>query len=88
MTGPDLFGVAVRTIGLLKLVASFWVGCLWITTGVLGPRGQHWPLFFLAFGLIVGGLFCLRSADLVVLFAYPTSWFTPGGLRKSEPPAA
>lgn len=84
MTGPDLFGVAVRTIGLLKLAASLWIACLWVVIGALGPAGQHWPLLFVAFGLFVAGVFFLRSADLVVLFAYPQSWLTPASARKSD----
>jgi len=84
MTGPDAFGVAVRTIGLLKVLASAGAGGLWFVSGVFGPPGGHWPVLFIAFALLVVGLLLLRSADFVVQFAYPPSWLNPASTRKPE----
>ena len=70
MKPAELFGVAVRTVGLLVLLGAAWatfIGLLGIIGG--GPTGG---MLFFAIPALAVGFFLLRGgANVVVGFAYP-----------------
>lgn len=75
MTARECFGVAIRTIGLLVLVAS--VMYLYSGLAILFVHGmpRTYPLFSYlgAFGVsLIVGLYFLRGAPQLVSFAYPS----------------
>jgi hypothetical protein len=72
MKPADVFGVAVRTIGLLVILAAVWAIFLGTLAIVGGGPGQVAGLLFFGIPALIVGLILLRGgADAIVRFAYP-----------------
>jgi hypothetical protein len=73
MRPAEMFGVVVRTIGLLVVLSAAWATCLGTLGVVGGGPGQVVALLFFGIPALVVGLVLLRGgADFVVRFAYPS----------------
>lgn len=76
MTPQEGFGVAVRTVGLLQILAGIGqLGVAMVAIGLGGPNSVG--LLITGVPSMILGLLLLRSADWVVAFAYP--WWTRKG---------
>jgi hypothetical protein len=75
MKPSDLFGVIVRTIGLLAIIQGVWysVYAFLQGAGVLSETEVDETKMYLASGipLLCGGCLLLRGADWFVKFSYP-----------------
>ena len=75
MKPADAFGVVVRVLGLLGVLAgiAYFASFAWLhLAGADDPKGFG-PLVYALYGCLTGGLgMCfLRGADVIVNFAYP-----------------
>jgi hypothetical protein len=67
-----MFGVAVRTVGLVITLSAAWAVFLGTLAVVGGGPGQVAGLLFFGIPALITGLLLLRGgADVVVRFAYP-----------------
>jgi hypothetical protein len=75
MKPSDLFGVIIRTIGLLAVIQGAWylVYGFLQSAGTLPETEPSEAAMYFASGLpfLVGGCFFLRGADWIVKFSYP-----------------
>ena len=67
LTGRDLFGVVVRSVGLLAVLYA-----LWTMTGMLAPAEGYTPADYLASSvpLLLVGLIFLLGANAIVRLSY------------------
>jgi hypothetical protein len=74
MKPPDVFGIVVRTLGLLLVLGV--APCLLLAILSLALGGPYNVAELLIFGLptLVVGLWLLRGAPLLVSFAYPDAF--------------
>lgn len=80
MTPRDVFGIIVRTIGLLLLVA--WIGLLIQSIALKSGYG-----IFLSFVLCTVGGYLLKGSRLVMELAYPTRDEPPATAEDRLPPS-
>lgn len=75
MKASDLFGVIVRTIGLLAVINGAWYLVFGFLDGAGAiaetTPGESKTYFASGVPFVVGGCFLIRGADLLVRFAYP-----------------
>lgn len=72
MKPSELFGVVVRTIGLLVLLSAVWATFLGSLGVALGGPGQTVGMLFFGIPALLIGLWLMRSgAHALVRFAYP-----------------
>lgn len=71
MTPRDVFGIIVRTIGLLLLITWIWV----LIPSIASRSGYG---IFLSFVLCTIGGYLLKGSRLVMELAYPTKTKLPG----------
>lgn len=68
MKPSEAFGVIVRTVGLLLVLSAIWVlVCALRTPGLILP----------AIPMILGGIWLLRGAPALIMFAYPDEGGSP-----------
>jgi hypothetical protein len=71
----DIFGVVVRTIGFLIMIASLWQIFIGVDMSIAvpgNPAFSETPLFLMQLLGFVFGLACLLGADAIVRIAYRT----------------
>jgi hypothetical protein len=74
MRPPEMFGVVVRTIGLLLVLSGAWGLLLGTLVVVLGGPNANVVLFS-GIPMLLTGLWLLgRGADALVEFAYPDDY--------------
>jgi hypothetical protein len=77
MKPTDLFGVIVRTIGMLLLINGVWylVYGLLEGAGAIPESQPEGATLYFASGLpfLIGGCFMMRGAEWLVRFCYPTT---------------
>ncbi|MDE0896438.1 MAG: hypothetical protein OSB10_07620 [Planctomycetota bacterium] len=66
MTPRDVFGLVIRTFGLLGL-------CLWFYLFIVALAMKNPPLFFLSFIVSAAAGYMLKGAPLLLEFCYPSS---------------
>ena len=71
MKPAELFGVVVRTIGLLLVLSSAWMVLLGLLGVVLGGPGQMAGMLVFGIPVLLIGIWLLRGARPLVEFAYP-----------------
>jgi hypothetical protein len=77
MKADELFGVVVRTIGLLCVINGAWYliyGFLQ-SAGTFGPSLEDETAMYFASGIpfMAGGCLLMRGADWFVKFSYPSA---------------
>ena len=71
MRPAELFGVVVRTIGLLLVLSSFWMLLFGLLGLVLGGPGEVVGLLFYGLPVFLLGIWLLCGAKSLVRIAYP-----------------
>jgi len=69
MTDRDVFGIIVRTVGLMITLAAAWLILLGLF-GLISASGQVAGLLFYGIPALFVGLWLLRGARSVVSFAF------------------
>ncbi len=87
MRPADVFGVVVRSVGLVLLVVSVPPLCFGVLGLVLGGPGQTFGVMIFSAPGVFAGLWMLRGAQLMVDFAYSgEAWKIPGSVAgKGDP---
>ncbi|RIK79342.1 MAG: hypothetical protein DCC67_10660 [Planctomycetota bacterium] len=73
MKPSDVFGVVVRTIGVLCLLYGAWCAAVWLQFALGFSEMLPSAVRLQAVFLLAAGLGALRGADHVVGFAYPAA---------------
>ena len=71
MNASDVFGVIVRTIGLLVLLAALWQIAVALLTLVAGGPGNALALLLSGIPALLLGLWLLSGAKFLIAYAYP-----------------
>lgn len=69
MTDRDVFGIIVRTVGLMITLAAAWLILLGLF-GLISASGQVAGLLFYGIPALFVGLWLLRGARSIVSFAF------------------
>jgi hypothetical protein len=72
MKPAEIFGIIVRTIGLLMIVPATLSGAYGLLGALMGGPTVTIAIFVLSFPLVAVGLWMLRGAPSLVEFAYPS----------------
>ena len=70
MTNRDVFGIIVRTVGLMITLAAAWLILLGLLGLISGASGQSAGLLFYGIPALFVGLWLLRGARSIVSFAF------------------
>jgi len=71
MKPSELFGVVVRSVGLLLVLPALGVQFFAILNLVMGGPGNVAGMMILSIPVLLVGLWLLRGAPGIVAFAYP-----------------
>ena len=84
MTARELFGVAVRTFGLITLLPACGWTCMAMLDIIGGGPGNWAAMLIFSIPMLIVGTWMLRGAEPIVRFAYPQQRYPQHDPQRTE----